>query len=121
MTNFEKYKDQILELGSTFAVVGGQPTACRVGTPCNVCELGGHAVACNMKRVKWLAAEAEEEKEITSHVEAAVDVLNAIANEPDTVIKTNALCLIAFNTASIADALEDIRDMLGDGEDEQAD
>ena len=60
MTNFEKKKDECMDvLASTLAVVKGKPVACRDAN-CSECELYEKNVECREQAVKWLFAEYKE-------------------------------------------------------------
>lgn len=63
MTNFEKYKDELLMLaqnGYGIALWEGEPDSCE-DTPCCRCDFGMFGTGnCRAKLVKWLYREAEE-------------------------------------------------------------
>ena len=64
MTNFEKYKDAILEItkhGHGFGLVNNKITDC-YDTGCNKCEFDG---ACNLHRFNWLYSEYREPIKLT--------------------------------------------------------
>jgi hypothetical protein len=66
MTNFEYYKEQILETvnkhRTNFAVVDGKPISCAV-TPCPDCQIKGGI--CAVERIKWLYEEHIEQPKLT--------------------------------------------------------
>lgn len=66
MTNFEYYKEQILETvnkhSTNFAVVDGKPISCAV-TPCPDCQIKGGI--CAVERIKWLYEEHIEQPKLT--------------------------------------------------------
>lgn len=69
MTNFEKWKDEILEItnhGTYIAVVNGKPVTCEM-TNCNKCELG---IQCNVHRFNWLYEEYKEPIKLTKRERA---------------------------------------------------
>lgn len=54
MTNFEKYKETLAEIGVRFAVLkNGTPVPCE-GIGCYECVLFGTPSRCNSEKVKWL-------------------------------------------------------------------
>jgi hypothetical protein len=72
MTNYEYFKDEIIERVSelrnymeSFAVVDGKPVNC-MGTSCGVCELNKSPIgACKEKRKAWLNSEHIEKPKLT--------------------------------------------------------
>lgn len=66
MTNFEKFKDEILSIHESYtntdlAVVNGKPKVC-VKTPCSICKFND-AANCGYHVVKWLYKEADSDNE----------------------------------------------------------
>jgi hypothetical protein len=71
-TNFEYYKDKILEIiknGSPFAVEDNKPVSCR-GMKCYECDFVGTYGDCNPERFKWLYAEHIEKPKLTKRERA---------------------------------------------------
>lgn len=63
MTNFEYWKERILEIAETNACIGlvnGIPQACR-SEICGVCEFAGE---CNEKSTKWLYAKCTKKPKL---------------------------------------------------------
>ena len=59
MTNFEKYRDEVLAIvnqNSSVAIVDGLPQGC-VGTSCSDCELYSAGIGCGCKITQWLYAD----------------------------------------------------------------
>lgn len=71
-TNFEFYKDEILEAvkyGSPLAVKDNKPVSCR-GMKCNECDFKSAYGECNPKRFEWLYAEHVEQPKLTKRERA---------------------------------------------------
>lgn len=69
MTNFEKFKDEILDLAKNseyLSVVKGQPENC-IDTDCKMCGISilKGAADCNGKRILWLYEEYHEPIKLT--------------------------------------------------------
>ena len=67
MTNFEKWKDEILEIGktnTTLGILNGKPTPCRDIDPCTECEIRkrrpNNEYGCNWWFFQWLYEEYQE-------------------------------------------------------------
>lgn len=61
MTNFEKYKDEILGIiesnGASPAVVCGKPMACDEVVSCGDCSFRNNEASCDALFIKWLYEE----------------------------------------------------------------
>ena len=68
MTNFEYWKDRILEILESYILFGlknGCPTAC-CRIECKNCDLYEDEIHyCNIKRIEWLYSEHEEKPKLT--------------------------------------------------------
>ena len=67
MTNFEYWKDRILEImdrGSTLALKNGNPTGC-YDADCYNCGFHNETRSCNKMRFEWLYSEHEERPKLT--------------------------------------------------------
>lgn len=74
MTNFEYWKDRILEIirsESSFALFNGEPVRCR-NLQCDVCGFSGH---CTRKKFKWLYAEHVERPKLTKKERAFCELV----------------------------------------------
>lgn len=82
MTNFEKWKDEILKInkyGSAIAVVNGKPINCGI-TDCDLCEFNPR---CNECRINWLYSEYTEPKpKLTKRERAFCEALYDMVDIP---------------------------------------
>lgn len=66
MTNFEYYKDKILEITKTnygFAFIDNKPVSCRY-MRCSDCEFNNFNCVCGVERTKWLYEEHIEQPKL---------------------------------------------------------
>ena len=66
MTNFEYWKDRILEINEdeVVAIINGKPCDCSVGK-CEVCDFFRKEKTCRQKFVEWLYSEHKEKPKLT--------------------------------------------------------
>lgn len=86
-TNFEYYKDKILEAvehGGPLAVKDNKPVSCR-GMKCNECDFESTYGECNPKRFRWLYAEHIEPPKLTKRERAFCEAVQMgwIARDAD--------------------------------------
>ena len=78
MTNFEYWKDRILEILESYILFGlknGCPTAC-CRIECKNCDLYEDEIHyCNIKRIEWLYSEHEEKPKLTKRERMMCEVL----------------------------------------------
>ena len=91
MTNFEYWKDRILEIvksGDGLALKNGNPTGC-YHTICENCNFyNGKTHGCNVNRIAWLYSEHEEKPKLTKRERKlceAVDMAIEALQEPEIV------------------------------------
>ena len=75
MTNFEKFKDEIIDLLKNkqfFSVVEGQPKRC-MDTDCDTCLF--HGLACGSERILWLYGEYHEPIKLTAKEKAFLSIV----------------------------------------------
>lgn len=67
MTNFEKYKYEILEIaeagGELIGVKDGKPVACESLKGCGGCDLAGDKVSCLFDFIEWACKDDGEERD----------------------------------------------------------
>ena len=70
MTNFEKYRDEILKIaeagGELIGVKDGKPVACESLRGCGGCDLAGDKVSCLFDFIEWACKEDGEERDCRS-------------------------------------------------------
>lgn len=77
MTNFEKYKDILLNMKRPFALEHGKPVECFIASlSCADCDLCKSKPFCSAARIKWLYKDAEEIDWATLPVDTKILVSN---------------------------------------------